>query len=168
MITTIALIIGFIFLLTYVYGSISAAPWVPTKKSDIGRFLDIAEIKKGDIVMDLGCGDGRLLFGAAKRGAKGIGYEVSLLPYLLAKMQSYFLKEDVKIMYKDFWGADISKADVIYVFLMRDTYPKLLKKIDKEEKKGAKLITYVWPIPDREAYKEDKLDKKCNLYCYKI
>ena len=65
--------------LTAVLAGFSSAPYVPMRKKDLARFLDIAEIKKGDVVYDLGCGDGRILMSAKKMGARAIGLEISML-----------------------------------------------------------------------------------------
>jgi SAM-dependent methyltransferase len=80
----IFILILYIFLGTFAYAGIKAAPWFPTWSRDIDRFLKLAEIKPGQKFYDLGCGDGKLVFASAKAGATAVGYEISLLPYLIA------------------------------------------------------------------------------------
>src|SRR3989344_7245952 len=96
-------ILALIFLISFAYGGLRGAPWVPTWSKDIQRFVKLADIKPGQRFYDLGCGDGRLVCAAAKAGAKSVGFEVALLPYILAKVRAIFTGHDSKIKYKDFW-----------------------------------------------------------------
>ncbi|MBU0636665.1 class I SAM-dependent methyltransferase [Patescibacteria group bacterium] len=167
MVTMLAIFI-FIFLLTFVYAGIRGAPWVPTKKKDIERFLKLAKIIPNQKIYDLGCGDGRLICAAAKVGAEAQGFEISLFPYLLANIYRIFQKNKskIKISYKDFWYANLNNADIVYFFLMPKIYPKLKQKLEKELKHGAKVITYVWPIKEWTPIKVDVVKGYPNLYLY--
>ena len=93
MLITIAAILIFIVLATFAYGSKRGAPWIPTRKDDVERFLKLIKIEPGQTVIDLGSGDGRLLFACAKKGAIAKGYEVAILPYLVSKWRQTFSKE---------------------------------------------------------------------------
>lgn len=160
----------FVFILTGAYGALRGAPWLPTEKDAVERFLDIAEIKEGYIFYDLGCGDGRMVFAAAKRGAKAKGLEVALFPFLIASVSKLFQKEkgNIKIVYRDLFSVNLSDADLVYFFLMPKVYLKLKEKLKKEMKKGSCVVTFVWPI---EGWEPEKIDKKKNkppLYLYKI
>ncbi|KKP33109.1 MAG: hypothetical protein A2312_03715 [Candidatus Staskawiczbacteria bacterium RIFOXYB2_FULL_32_9] len=68
------------------YACWKGAPWVPTRKNDVERFLKLADIKPGQKFYDLGCGDGRLVIAAAKMGADATGFELSLAQYLHTKI----------------------------------------------------------------------------------
>ena len=167
---TIVYIIVFLILLSAVVGSLSAAPWVPTKGKDVGRMIDLANIKSGDKVYDLGCGDGRLVFASTKGGAKAVGVEIFVLPYLYAKIRSFFVPGS-KIKYGNFFRQDITDADVVFIFLMEKSYHKILDKFNKELKPGARVVIYCWPIKEWE----DKLiarDKPREIdlpiYSYKV
>ena len=163
-------IIFFIIVLTFFYSVIRAIGWVPTRGHDIKRFLKNANIKPGDKMYDLGCGDGRLIFAAGKAGAQATGFEVSLFPYLIAKIGYLFQpnKKNIKIRFKDFWWHNLSDADVIYFFLIPRIYKKLKKKLDKELKPGTRVIAYVWPIEGWTADIVDKPDKQNAMYTYTI
>lgn len=161
--------IVFVFILTFGYASWRGAPWIPTKADDVKRFLKIADIKPNQKVYDLGCGDGRLVAAAAKEGAKAEGFEISLLPYFLSKLRLFFLNDNkAKIRYKDFWHSNLSDADIVYFFLMPKAYPKLKIKFENELKKGAKVISYVWPIKGWEPITVDIVSQKPKIYIYKI
>lgn len=169
MTTAIAVFI-FALLLTSAYASWRGAPWVPTRKKDIERFLKLAEIKPGQKMYDLGCGDGRLVCAAGNAGAKAQGFELSLLPFILANIQCLFKKRksQIKISYRDIWSTNLNDADIIYFFLMPKVYPKLKAKLEKELKKGAKVIAYVWPIKGWIPLKVDTLNDHPNLYLYQL
>lgn len=160
----------FAFFLTFAYASWRGAPWIPTRRNDIKRFLKLADIQRGQKVYDLGCGDGRLVCAAAQVGAKVEGLEISLFPYLLSQVRFFFLKnkEKCKIRYKDFWYINLGDADVVYFFLMPRVYHKLKSKFEKELKKGTKVIAYVWPIDGWKPLKIDTAEGQLNFYLYQI
>lgn len=163
----ILLIIVFVILLTAGYASWSAAPWLPMRKKDVERCIKLADIKPGDKFYDLGCGDGRLVCAAAQAGADAIGLEISLFPYWLAKIRVIFSKnKNCRIIFKSFWQADLSDADIVYIFLMLKIHRKLIPKFEKELKKGAKIISYIWPIPGWQPTKVDEINGKGKLYLY--
>ena len=164
----ILIIIVLLILATGVYAGWQGAPWVPTWSTDIDRFLNLAKIKPGEIIYDLGCGDGRLVKAAASRGGQSIGLEISLLPYLIAKIRQVLAKDKFTIKFENFWQPDLSAANVVYFFQMEKIYEKLGEKLKRELKPGARVIAYVWPIPGWEAKKIDKLAGQPNLYYYEI
>jgi SAM-dependent methyltransferase len=134
---------------TLAYGALSAAPWVPLRKKDIKRLLDLANLKPGELVYDLGCGDGRLLIAAAKiYGVRAIGFEIALVPYLIAKLKISLLglNKQVKVLYKDFWQIPLAPADVVVCFLTPYAMKKLEKKIPSELKHGARFVSYVFQL----------------------
>src|SRR3989339_229728 len=79
----IFLIIFFFIIVSFAYGGLLAAPYVPMWKKDVQRALDLAKIKPNETLYDLGSGDGRIIIEAARAyGAKAIGFEIALLPYI--------------------------------------------------------------------------------------
>lgn len=160
----------FLILATAVYGAFSAAPWLPTKKRDVARMIALADLKPGDCVYDLGCGDGRLVFAAAKKGAETIGIEVFILPYLYASVKSLFNKR-TKILYGDMFNYDLSRADVVFVFLLKKSYKRLAEKLKKELRPGTRVVASCWDITELKdkLVKEDKpSDQDLPIYLYQI
>lgn len=154
---------------------ISAAPWVPTRKRDVKRVLDLAQIKKGDIVYDLGCGDGRIITAAAQeRQAQCLGFEISWLQWLHSKFK--ILKtgtgKSVKVYLKSFYMADLSQASVVFIFLMPKVYQKLKAKMESELKSGSRIVVAVWPIPGWEKYlvkkSQPEKEKDVAFFLYKF
>src|SRR3989344_7182924 len=142
------IILPLLLLLSFVYGGLRGAPWVPMRARDVERVMKLAEINAGQKIYDLGCGDGRVLLAAAERGAEARGFEISLIPYAIACIKWLFFKkrQAVTISFKDFWFANFHDADVVYFFLMPDVYAKLKTKLEQELKSGALVIAYVWPM----------------------
>jgi len=143
------------------------APWVPTKKNDIERFLNFVEMKPGEKFYELGCGDARLSIAAAKRyGVKAVGVELAIPQVIAAIIRNLLAKTDVKIKWANLFKVDLSDADIVYLFLMPETYVKIKPKLERELKPGTRVISYVWPIADWEATKVESVEGKLKLYLY--
>lgn len=154
------------------YAGYRAAPWVPTWKTDVRRFLALAEPAPGKRFVDLGCGDGRLVFAAARAGAEATGYEISLLPYAIALVRRALLPADVRrrahIRYRDFWSADLRDADILYTFLMPEHKERLRKKFETELRPGTIVITYVWPLDGWTPVATDTEPGRLKLFKYRV
>lgn len=171
-----AIIFDFVFiflLLSMAFAAISAAPWVPSRSKDLNRILKLADIKKGEQVYDLGCGDAKIVCAFAKEGANAVGFEASLLQYFYACLRMFWLRLinnnfNAKIKFRDFWNEDLRDADVVYIFLMQRVYPKLKQKLEKELKKGSRVIVYVWPIEGLNLITKDQIPGRQPIYLYKM
>ncbi|MCX6779116.1 MAG: class I SAM-dependent methyltransferase [Candidatus Magasanikbacteria bacterium] len=159
-----------IILITYAYAGRQGAPWVPTKKTDVERFLKLANIKPGQKMYDLGCGDGRLVCAAAQAGAKAEGLELSLLPFFLAHFRRLFQKnkKNIKFSFKNLWTTNFSDADLVYLYLTPHIYPQLKQKLEKELRPGTKIIAYVWPIVGWVPQQVDLFEGHPKMYLYQI
>lgn len=145
------LVLFFMILIGIVFtGSFYDAIWVPTRKGDYERIAQLANLQSKMIFYDLGSGNANMLFYLSKKySIHCVGIEISLFWYFYSKAKSLFNKK-VEIRYGNLYKHDISKADVIYAFLLPEAYSKLKGKIDKEAKKGAKVILSYWPFENRE------------------
>ena len=133
------------------WAGMKAAPWVPTRQKDIKRMLELAEIKSPDLVYDLGAGDGRLVLAVARNfPAKVVGFEFSVLPYLVARVKLLLagFGTRTKILYRDFYHFNLSEADVILCFLTPKAMCRLRPKFNRELKSGARIVTYAFKIKD--------------------
>ncbi|MFH1171289.1 MAG: class I SAM-dependent methyltransferase [bacterium] len=129
---------------TAAWAGIRAAPWLPTRAKDIRRLLDLAELKPGELLYDLGCGDGRVLMIAAKEyGARAVGFEISLLPYLAAKARTIFhpSRRNIQIRFEDFYHTSLSQADVVFCFLTPSAMKRLKTKFVQELHPGARVAS---------------------------
>ncbi|HBF67561.1 MAG TPA: hypothetical protein DDW36_04010 [Candidatus Magasanikbacteria bacterium] len=156
---TVVFIIILVLLFTFSYAGLRGAPWVPTKNNDMARFLRLANIQPGEKMYDLGCGDGRMVCAAGSAGAQAKGFEVSVFPFLIAKLRRLLQKnkKNISIAFRDFWFINLRDADVVYVFLMPKIYERLEEKFKKELRPGARVITYVWPL---EAWQPQEISEE--------
>ena len=158
--------LGLIFM-SFAYAGLRAAPWVPAWGRDIDRILRLADIKKGQVAYELGCGDGRILQAFERAGAKAIGFELAFAMYLWSKLRMFFGKnKNAKVRFRDFWNISFADADVVYFYLMPHIYPKLEAKLKKELRPGTKIIVYAFPFPEWKPVKIDKETDQPTIYFY--
>lgn len=156
------------------YGS----PYVMVDKIVIQRALKLANLKKGEVFYDLGCGRGDVLIKAGEMGAKAIGFEISPYYYLYAKIRIGILKlipfncssikkglnpRRVTVFYKNIYKTNLSKADVVYCYLLPKMLEKLTPKFKKELKKGGRLISIGFPLKFENPCRVIKM-KKSKIY----
>lgn len=130
------------------------APYLPSHKKQAQVALDLLAMKKGQVLYELGCGDGSVMILAAKRGIKSVGYELNPVVFCVAKFRSLRYKNLMDVRYGNFWSADVSGADGVYVFLLDKFMPKLDKKLSNELKNGSHLASYTFKIPGKKPFKE--------------
>ncbi len=167
-------VLAFILLASAAYAAWRGAPWVPTKKGDASRLIALLGLKPGQRFVELGCGDGRVSAAVARAtGADVTGVELSLLQFFAAWVRGAANGGSVagaggnlRFRLGDAFSADLSQADAVYLFLMPETYAKLRPKFERELKPGAKVVTYVWPMPEWEAERVDEKEGKPTLYLY--
>lgn len=134
-----------------------APPFIPTPMKAVRAMLEFAGVKKGDRVYDLGCGDGRLLLEAERKGAIAIGYELSIPTLLLAKVRC-FGRKNIHVKYGDFWKKDLSDADVIFCYLLLDKMALFEKTVWPTLKPGCRVVSHMFPMPTvKPAKREGKV-----------
>ena len=158
--------------LTYAYAGIKAAPWVPVPKKDVLRMLELAKLKPGEVIYDLGSGDGRIVIMAAEKfGARAIGVEVSFLPYLISRWKIWRrgLKNRVEIRYADFFKINLHEAAVVTIFLMPGAMEKLSRKFRAELLPGARIVSYAFQLDNWQAKEKSKPQPEVSaIYLYQI
>jgi len=125
----------------------------PTARIRLKTALDYVPMAKGDLLVDIGCGDGRVLLAAARRyGACAIGYEINPLAYILARMRTWGKKE-IQVKYANFWREHLGRADVVFCYLFPDVMGKLAEKFSRELRPGTRIISCNFPLPHWQAVK---------------
>lgn len=153
-----ALIICFAFVVLF------GAPYLPTLSPQIRAALDLAELKPGQHMIELGCGDGRVMVAALKQGARVTGYELNPVLALIAWLRTRRYKGRAKVVCGNFWNKQLPPAEVIFTFLLPKYMSKLDNKITQESSKPVKLISFAFVIPTKKASKEKQ---GVFLYYYK-
>lgn len=143
---------------------VKGAPFVPTPMKAVEKMLKVADIKPGEKVYDIGCGDGRMVYLAAKNhDAKAVGVELSPLVYLLARLRKLFWGSKAKIAFGDFRRQNFKDADVILCYLLPETLVSLQSKLEKELKQGARIISYAFKVGDLNPVHVEERDRENNI-----
>lgn len=130
---------------SFAYAAVRFAPWLPTHQKDIARALDLARLKAGERFADLGCGDGRVVREAARRGARATGYEIALPLVLWNAVRPK--PSGARFVFKDLFTADVSDVDVVYLFGTPQTLRgRLREKLERELKPGARVLSYAFAM----------------------
>lgn len=165
-------IVIFLMLLTVIVHLFIRVPFVPSKKRVISRVLDLAKLKDGEKVFDLGCGDGRFLIEAEKRARiKATGFEAAPIPYLLAHFLRWVNSAKFKISMRNFFKVNLDAADVIFCYLGPETMAELAKKFKKECHKGTRIYSHTFHMEGMtpaKVWARDKELKLPTIYLYEI
>lgn len=152
-----------LFLVLIFFGAFFDAPWIPTNKKNFDRIAQLAKLQHDMLFYDLGSGSGKMLFYLSEKyHVNCVGIEISPFLYLYSKIKSLFSKR-VKIYYGNFYKYDLSKADVVYIFLLPKAYLRLEEKLKRELKKGTKIILSYSPLKNCEPI---EISKKYNAITY--
>jgi SAM-dependent methyltransferase len=140
--------------------------WVPTTPELVEKMLDMAAVTSQDVVMDLGSGDGRNIIAAAKRGARGVGFEYN--PDMVALSERLAREAGVAdkatFVEGDMYEADISNATVMALFLLPGNLEKLRDKFLRL-KPGSRLVMNTFAIPEWEPDESEKIGGECASWC---
>jgi cyclopropane fatty-acyl-phospholipid synthase-like methyltransferase len=137
-------------------------PFVPTPMEVIDRMLELAQVKAGDVVYDLGSGDGRIVIRAAKKyGVRAVGIEMDQL--LLKKARQDAIAEGVSHLVEfrseDALKADISEATVVTLYMLPWFNEAMKPNFKKMLKPGARIVAHDFGIEGWEPDKTEKLPK---------
>jgi predicted RNA methylase len=118
--------------------------FVPTPQDVVDKMLEVAKVGKDDVVYDLGCGDGRIVVTAAKKyGCKAIGFDVD--PQRIKESNENVKKNNVgdlvQIKQDDIFQQDLSKANVITLYLLPSLNVKLIPQLEKM-KPGCRIVSH--------------------------
>lgn len=128
----------------------SLAPYVPTPHDVVEKMLTLGQVGKGDVVYDLGSGDGRLVIAAAKKGARGVGIDID--PDRIAEAQANAKQAGVEALVEfrqqDAMQADVSEATVVTLYLLSSSNVKLRPMLLSQLKPGARVVSHQFGMGD--------------------
>lgn len=163
-------IIQLLFILFIVFSVIAfftGAPFLPTPSAIVGEMMEVGKIASTDIVSDLGSGDGRLVIAAAKKGARGQGWEINPVLVLVSFINAWRqgVGKRVSIHWGDYRKADLSKTTVVVLYTITGIHTRALsEKCLRELSPGTRILSYQFSLP------QFKLKKKTEsgIYVYRI
>ena len=125
--------------------------FVPTPQEVVDEMLKMAEVKKGDVIYDLGSGDGRIVITAAKKfGTRGVGIDIDPQRIKEAEQsaQAAGVANLVKFRNEDLFTAKISEATVVTLYLLDTLNEKLRPKLWRELKPGTRIVSHAFRMGD--------------------
>ena len=144
--------------------------FVPTPQAVVDAMLKMAGVHKGDVVYDLGSGDGRIVVMAAKEyGVKGIGIDIN--PQRIAEANANATQAGVTNLVafrnEDLFEADIHEASVVTLYLLTSLNLKLRPKLWHDLKPGARVVSQTFDMGDWKPEREDEVEGH-NIYLWRI
>jgi SAM-dependent methyltransferase len=138
----------------------SLAPFVATPPDVVDRMLALAGVTSRDVVVDLGCGDGRIPIAAARKyGARGIGIDIDpkRIEESRANARAAGVEQLVEFRLEDALTADVSGATVVTLYLLSSSNEKLRPMLQRQLKPGARVVSHAFSMgPDWPAEKVDQ------------
>ncbi len=139
--------------------------YVPTPQQVVDRMLQLADVKQGDYMIDFGCGDGRMVVTAAKLGARGYGVDIN--PQRIKEANENAAKAGVtdKVEFKiaNLFEEDLSKANVMAMYLLTDINLRLRPKILDTMKPGSRIVSHAFDMGDWKPEVHENVDGR-NVY----
>jgi protein-L-isoaspartate O-methyltransferase len=126
------------------------APYVTSPEHAVDKMLEMANLKSGETLYDLGCGDGRILIAAAERyKVKAVGIEISdhLARTAAEKVKKAGLQSQVKVVHGNFMHTDLSGADVVTLYLATTANESLRPNLERYLRPNTRVVSYDYPIP---------------------
>lgn len=137
------------------------APFVPSPSVVVEYMLKLADLKAGEVLFDMGAGDGRTVIMAAKTfGARGVGVELreDLAKRAMGIINESGLDNRVTILNDDMFKVNLTSADVVYLYLTTSANDKIRPKLESDLKKGARVVSHDYEII---GWRPEKIETFC-------
>lgn len=155
------------FLLWLVWPIFIGAIFLPTPPDVVEKMLSLAEVGEGDVVYDLGSGDGRIVIGAAERGALGVGVEADPVRVLWSRLRATrsTSHDRIRFIWGDFFKTSVSEATVVTVYQGESINNRLREKFDAELKPGSRVVSFSFKF---EGWEPAEKHPDADIYLYLI
>lgn len=164
--------LGLLFLvlsgLWLIVPALYGVPWVPTREKRIREALKLANLKPGETLYDLGAGDGRVLTMAAREfGALAVGIEIGPMQCALGWVRGLLsgTRLTVRVRCGNFYRADVSDADVVFVYLTSKQTVRLQEKLALELRPGARVVSIAADFPN---WQPTEVDREMLIFVYEM
>jgi len=151
------------------------APNVGSPEHAVDKMLEVANLKPGEVIYDLGCGDGRILIAAAsKYKARGVGIEISdhLARTAAERVKKAGLQGQIKIIHGDFMKTDLSDANVVTLYLATAANDTLRPNLERYLKPSTRVVSYDYPIPGWKPIETSETERRSSavhtIYLYEV
>ncbi len=141
--------------------ALKLAPYVSSPFRTVDRILELAALKPGETLYDLGAGDGRIVIGAARRyGVKAVGIEIDgkLVKSANDRISKFGLEDRAKVIQGDLLQADLALADVVVIFLQTQLNEELRPRLEMYLKPGSRVLSYSFAVPGWKPVRVDRTD----------
>ena len=125
-------------------------PFIPTSKKVVEKMIILGKLKKSDKVVEIGCGDGRLVFAAAEKSNHVVGYEGVFLVVWFARLRQKWTKKNGEIHCRNFLKEDLSEYDVVFAYLSDEIMKTFYEKKWAELKPGVRIISNTFRLPQEK------------------
>ena len=144
-------------------------PFVPSPQEVVDKMVEMAGVKKGDVVYDMGSGDGRIVITAAKKGARAIGFEIDgdLVKESRENIRKAGVQNLAEIRQQDILTVDFSPASVVTMYLLPDVNLKLKPNLLSQLKPGSRIVSHSFDMGDWKADKVERVDGR-TIYFWTI
>jgi hypothetical protein len=151
------------------FDSKKIVPFVPTPQEVVDKMIELAEVKKGDTVYDLGSGDGRIVITAAKKGARAVGFEIDgdLVKESRENIRKAGVQNLAEIRQQDILTVDVSPASAVTMYLLPDVNLKLKPTLLSQLKPGSRVVSHAFDMGDWKPDKTERVNGR-TLYLWTI
>jgi SAM-dependent methyltransferase len=158
----IVILCGLWIFLPMLYGS----PWVPNFPGRIRKALGVAGVRPGEVVYDLGAGDGRVLLIAARDfGAVAVGIEIEPAHCAVIWLRALFagLRSRISVQCRDFYQASLADADVVFVYLTSRQIGRLKRHLERQLRPGTRVVSIA---SDFDGWQPQEVDAASVIFLY--
>jgi tRNA A58 N-methylase Trm61 len=137
------------------------APFVPSPSTVVEYMLKLAGLKSGEVLFDMGSGDGRTVIMAAMTfGARGVGIELreDLAKKAMGQIHESGLDDRVTIVNDDMFNVNLTAADVVYLYLTTSANEKIKPKLERDLKKGTRVVSHDYEVI---GWRPEKIENFC-------
>jgi SAM-dependent methyltransferase len=144
-------------------------PFVLSPQAVVDKMIELAGVKSGELVYDLGSGDGRIVIAAAKIGARAVGFEIDgdLVKESRANIQKADVQPLAEIRHQDILTVDFSAASVVTMYLLPDVNLRLRPALQSQLKPGSRVVSHAFDMGDWPADKVEQVLGR-NIYIWII